>query len=325
MVEMVKGVGLYKAFESGLISKRRVVAVDCVDIEIKRGEILALVGESGSGKSTLGRILLMLIRPDKGRVLFNGLDLTKLSPTMLRKLRRRMQLIPQHPEEALDPRWKLFNSIAEPLRIHKIADDGEIEERVYEFAELVGLSEEILRRYPHEVSGGELQRAVIARAIVLNPEFIVCDEPTSMLDVSVQASIVNLLTDLQRKLSLSYLFITHDLKLAEIVADRIAIMFAGQIVEEGANVLKDPLHPYTQMLVGIVPHDSSSISSSSNPSAGSSTLSTSTSSTNPFPDGKLRRCKFYNLCPERSSVCLNAPESVKVNGRTVRCHIYVKC
>lgn len=227
------------------------------------------------------------------------MDLTRLRNRKLRDLRRKMQIIPQHPEDALDPRWKLYDSIAEPFRIHKIAGKDDEEETVHKLIELVGLDQELLRRYPHEVSGGELQRVVIARAIALNPKFIVCDEPTSMLDVSVQASVVNLLMDLQRKLSMSYLFITHDLELADIVADRIAVMYAGQIVEEGIGVLKDPLHPYTQTLLGI-------------------TTPISREAITP------RGCKFYNLCPERSSKCLNAPKTVEMSGRRVKCHLYME-
>lgn len=229
---MIRGIRLCKIFESGFIKKRRITAVDNVDIEIHEGETLALVGESGSGKSTLGRLLLMLIRPTSGEVYFNGLNLTKIKSKELRRVRREMQLIPQHPEDALDPRWKIYDSIAEPLRIHKLVNDkSEEKEIVHKLLEMVGLQDEHLNRYPHELSGGELQRVIIARAISLNPKFIVCDEPTSMLDVSVQASIINLLTDLQRKLRLTYLFITHDLEVAKLVANRIAVMHRGRIIK----------------------------------------------------------------------------------------------
>lgn len=230
---MIKAIKLCKVFESGFIKKQRIVAVDNVDIEIREGETLALVGESGSGKSTLGRLLLMLIRPTSGEVYFNGMNLTKMKNKELRKVKREMQLIPQHPEDALDPRLRIYDSIAEPLRIHKLVN-GKSEEKeiVYKLLEIVGLQEEHLNRYPHELSGGELQRVVIARAISLNPKFIVCDEPTSMLDASVQASIINLLMDLKRKLGLTYLFITHDLEIAKLVADKIAVMHHGRIIKE---------------------------------------------------------------------------------------------
>mgnify|MGYP000011624625 CR=1 FL=1 len=239
---MIKGVRLHKVFESGFVSKHRIVAVDGVDIEIKDGETLALVGESGSGKSTLGRMLLMLLKPTSGEIFFDGRNLIELRAKELRKIRQKMQLIPQHPESTLDPRWKIYDSIAEPLRIHKLADNSEEREIVNKLIEIVGLREEHLSRYPHELSGGELQRAVIARVIALNPKFIVCDEPTSMLDVSVQASILNLLMELQRKLGVAYLFITHDLEVARIIARRITVMYGEQIVEEGVGILDEPLH-----------------------------------------------------------------------------------
>ncbi len=227
---LVKGENLSKVFRSGFLGKKRVLALRNVNIEIRKGETLALVGESGSGKSTLGKVLLMLIKPDSGRVVFDGVDLTRLNGKKLRSYRLKMQLIPQHPDEALDPRWKIYDSIAEPLRIHRLVESKEEErERVLRMVEIVGLKEEHLNRYPHEVSGGELQRAVIARALMLNPKFIVCDEPTSMLDVSTQASIVRLLLDLQREFGITYLYITHDVELAEVIADRIVVMKNGTV------------------------------------------------------------------------------------------------
>ncbi len=228
---MLRGVGLKKTFKTGLFGGRRIVAVNGVNIEIGEGETVVLVGESGSGKSTLGKILLMLIRPDEGRVFFDGIDLTKLKGKELRRIRIKMQLIPQNPEEALDPRWRIYDSIAEPLRIHKLVDKSEEENRILELVKAVGLKEEHLGRFPWQLSGGELQRAVIARALALNPKFIVCDEPTSMLDISTQASIVRLLMNLQKRFGISYLFITHDLELAKVVADRILIMRSGKVEE----------------------------------------------------------------------------------------------
>ncbi len=230
---MIEGKKIKKVFKSGIFGGKTVVAVDNVDITVYDGETVALVGESGSGKSTLGRILLMLIKPDEGKVIFDGVDLTKLRGRELRRFRTKMQLIPQNPEEALDPRWRIYDSIAEPIRIHKLADSrNEEEELILELIRAVGLKEEHLNRYPHELSGGELQRAVIARALTLNPKFIVCDEPTSMLDISTQASIVRLLMEFQKRLGISYLFITHDLELAEVIADRILVMRSGKIVDE---------------------------------------------------------------------------------------------
>jgi len=303
---MLKGEKLYKVFESGFIKKKKIVAVDGVDIEIKEGETLALVGESGSGKSTLGRLLLMLIKPTRGRIIFDGMDITSLKPKELRKIRTKMQLIPQHPDEAMDPRWKIFDSIAEPLKIHGIDDF----DRVYELIDMVGLKEEHLDRFPHELSGGELQRAAIARALALNPKFVVCDEPTSMLDVSVQAQILRLLMDLQRKLGIAYLFITHDLEVAEFMADRIAVMYAGQIVEEGyaEKVLGGPVHPYTRALV-------ESLDLERNTNEVESTEPRKVLVAGVEENGK--ECKYYQ-CPYRSSKCSNI-EVIGINGRRVRC------
>lgn len=239
---MIEGVSLRKVFKIGILGRKKIVAVDNVNIKIKERETVVLVGESGSGKSTLGKLLLMLLKPDSGRVYFKGADITDLNQRDLKKFRRKMQLIPQNPEDALDPRWRIYDSIAEPLRIHKLFDKKEEEEnRVFELIEMVNLDDELLNRYPHELSGGELQRVVIARALALNPEFIVCDEPTSMLDVSTQASIVRLLLRLQRKFNLSYLFITHDLELANAIADKIAVMHRGRIIYEIRNVKKLPI------------------------------------------------------------------------------------
>ncbi len=226
---MIEGRGLRKTFKSGIFRNKAVVAVDGVNVRIDEGEAVALVGESGSGKSTLGRILLMLIRPDEGKVVFDGIELTKLKGKELRRLRTKMQLIPQNPEDALDPRWRLYDSVAEPLRVHGLCDKNEEEERVLELTKAVGLKEEHLGRYPHELSGGELQRAVIARALALNPKFLVCDEPTSMLDLSTQATVVRLLMKLQRRMDLAILFITHDVELAQIVGDRVLSMAEGRI------------------------------------------------------------------------------------------------
>ncbi|WP_457755915.1 ATP-binding cassette domain-containing protein [Thermodesulfatator indicus] len=292
---MLKAKGLSKIFTSGLLSKQRVNAVDNVDIEIKQGEILALVGESGSGKSTLGRLLLMLMQPTKGEIHFNGHELTKMKKKDLRKMRKKMQLIPQHPEDSLDPLWKIYSSLAEPLRIHGLDAS---KNTLLKLIEMVGLREEHLYRYPHELSGGELQRVMIARAISLRPKFIVCDEPTSMLDMSVQAAIARMLLALQEKFGLSYLFITHDLELAKIVAHRTAVMYAGQIVEEGVDVFESPFHPYTEMLLKGVKEPPES--------------------TEKPPGG----CRFYDKCPKKGPKCLTSPEMVTVNGRKVRCHLF---
>ncbi len=230
---MLKGVDIWKSFRTGIVRGRTIEVLRGVSIEIAESETVALLGESGCGKTTLGRVLLLLLKPDRGKVVYRGRDLTALNRKELRPLRRKLQLIPQNPEEALDPRWRVYDSIAEPLRIHGLVESREEEKsRVYELIELVGLKEEHLNRIPAELSGGELQRVAIARALALEPDFVVCDEPTSMLDISTQASIVRLLMDLQTEKGISYLFITHDAELASVVADRILVMGGGKIIKE---------------------------------------------------------------------------------------------
>ncbi len=222
---MLKGEKLKKTFKTGILRSRTISVLNNVDIEIREGETVALIGESGSGKTTLGRVLLMLIKPDSGRVIFEGIDLTKLKRKELKKLRLKMQLIPQNPEDALNPRWKVYDSIAEPLKIHGMYKH----KRVVEMAKKVGLKREQLNRYPWQLSGGELQRVVIARALIVKPKFVVCDEPTSMLDLSTQATIIRLLMKLQKEMKTSYLFITHDFELAELIADRILEINSGKV------------------------------------------------------------------------------------------------
>lgn len=222
---------LKKYFYSGIFRKKEIKAVDGVSFEIKEGKTLGLVGESGCGKTTVGRTILRLIEPTEGKMFFDGEDITSLNGSKLKKLGREMQIIFQNPESSLNPRMKIYDSIAEPLRIHKICNKNEEKERIFELIETVNLNEELLFRYPHELSGGQIQRVAIARILSLNPKFIVADEPTSMLDVSVQAQILNLLKDLQRKYAISYLFISHDLEVVEWMSDEIAIMHKGKIVE----------------------------------------------------------------------------------------------
>ena len=310
---MIKGKNLSKVFESGMFSKRKFIAVDDVNIEIKEGETLCLIGESGSGKSTLGRMLLNLIEPTSGEVIFDNYNIAKMKQTELRKIRRYMQLIPQYPDSALNPRWTIKNSILEPLKIHKLINKNDGMEKLEELIETVGLKKEHLSRYPHELSGGELQRAVIARAISLKPKFIVCDEPTSMLDVSVQASIINLLLNLQKKYNLSYLFITHDLEIANIVGQRFAVMYGGQILEEGNKIMDIPLHPYTELLVKSLTMDEDIES-----------INELLDKTETKKSNNKSACKYYHLCPYHDEKCLKgAPPVVEIDdNRKVRCFRY---
>ena len=232
-----------------------VKAVDGVSFEIERGETLGLVGESGCGKSTTGRVILQLYRPTAGQVLFEDADLTKMSAEALRRLRPKMQMIFQDPYASLNPRHPVGKIVGEPLMIHGLMQGKALQDRVAELLELVGLNAAYVRRFPHEFSGGQRQRIGIARALSLNPSFIVCDEPISALDVSIQAQVVNLLQDLQAQLGLTYLFIAHDLSMVRHISRRIAVMYLGKIVElaDRQALFDEPLHPYTQSLISAVP------------------------------------------------------------------------
>jgi len=233
-----------------------VKAVESVDLEIRTGETLGLVGESGCGKSTLGRTVLRLLEPSAGTIAFDGVDITKLPNAQLRPMRRRMQMIFQDPYASLNPRMTVGATVAEPIDIHGLAADRKArDERVRALLAKVGLRPDMANRYPHEFSGGQRQRIGIARALAVEPRFIVCDEPISALDVSIQAQIVNLLQDLQRDEDLTYLFISHDLKVVQHIADRVAVMYLGRVVElaPSSTLYRDPRHPYTKALLSAVP------------------------------------------------------------------------
>jgi oligopeptide/dipeptide ABC transporter ATP-binding protein len=248
----------YFPVDRGFFSRdeRFVRAVDGVSVRVRRGETLGLVGESGCGKSTLGRLILRLIDPTYGRVVYDGRDLVPLGQTALRPLRRKMQIIFQDPYSSLNPRMTVRSIVGEAIRVHKLAKDKVSEERMIQgILDQVGLRRESIDRYPHEFSGGQRQRIGIARALAVQPEFIVCDEPISALDVSIQAQIVNLLSDLQERLGLSYLFISHDLKIVEHMSHQVAVMYLGRILEQASSgdLYDHPMHPYTRALMSAVP------------------------------------------------------------------------
>ena len=242
----------------GIIIQRQVGAVRAVDditFDIYKGETLGMVGESGCGKTTAGRTILQLYRPTEGKVFYDGVDLTTTKGEKLRKMRRRMQMIFQDPYASLNPRWTISRIISEPMRVHKLNSGKARLERVKELLDLVHLNTLYLNRYPHEFSGGQRQRIGIARALASDPEFIVCDEPISALDVSIQAQVVNLLEDLQHRFGLTYLFIAHDLSMVRHICNRVMVMYLGVIVELASRdeLYDNPLHPYTQALLSAVP------------------------------------------------------------------------
>ncbi len=248
----------YFPIRGGILGRQvgKVRAVDNVSFKIKKGETLGLVGESGCGKSTLGRAILRLIEPSRGQIIFEGTDITQLNAKDMRAMRRKMQIIFQDPYASLNPRMTISAILEEPLKVHQLyATAAERKQRLYELLNYVQLSKEALYKYPHEFSGGQRQRICIARALAVNPQFIVCDESVSALDVSIQAQVINLLMDLQKELGLTYLFIAHDLKVVEFISHRMAVMYLGKIVElaPAAIICQLPQHPYTKALLSAIP------------------------------------------------------------------------
>jgi oligopeptide transport system ATP-binding protein len=258
MIVRVRDLKMHFPITQGIVIQRQVGAIKAVDgitFDIVRGETLGLVGESGCGKSTTGRAILQLYRPTAGEVYFEDQSLTEIKGERLRRMRRRMQMIFQDPYASLNPRMTVGDIIGEPLLVHGLAKSRERRERVQELLRVVGLNPYFVNRYPHEFSGGQRQRIGVARALAVNPDFIICDEPISALDVSIQAQIINLLEDLQAEFNLTYLFIAHDLSVVRHISDRIAVMYLGKIMEltDRQELYDNPVHPYTQALLSAVP------------------------------------------------------------------------
>jgi oligopeptide/dipeptide ABC transporter ATP-binding protein len=317
----VNGLKKYFPVRGGLFSRVSawVKAVDDVSFHLRQGETLGLVGESGCGKTTVGRSILRLMEPTAGEVTFEGRDVLALTPKELRQARRRMQLIFQDPYSSLNPRMTIGAIVSEPLKIHKIAKGKALQEQVDQLFMRVGLRPENQSRYPHEFSGGQRQRVGIARALALNPKFIVCDEAVSALDVSIQAQILNLLRDLQQEFHLSYLFITHDLNVVQYLADRIAVMYVGKFAEVAPveDLFATPKHPYTQALLSANPVP--------DPSAPPKRIILPGDV--PSPLNPPAGCRFHPRCPEVMDHCKTVePQLIQIGpperGHQVWCHLY---
>jgi oligopeptide transport system ATP-binding protein len=316
----VEGLKKYFPITKGIVIQRQVGAVKAVDgisFEIIRGETLGLVGESGCGKSTTGRTLLQLYRPTEGDVYFEEDNLAELKGNPLRRMRRRMQMIFQDPYASLNPRMTVGNIIGEPLEVHNVASGKERRDRVQDLLALVGLNPYFVNRYPHEFSGGQRQRIGVARALALQPDFIVCDEPISALDVSIQAQVVNLLEDLQGQFGLTYLFIAHDLSMVRHISDRIAVMYLGKIVEltDRHELYENPQHPYTQALLSAVPIP--------DPVADAKRKRIILEGDVPSPVNPPEGCNFNTRCPKAIEICFEQdPEFIEIGGgHRCACHL----
>lgn len=314
---LIEARNLSKSFAigGGFLAKKKVVrAVEDVSLQIQRGETFGLVGESGCGKSTIGRTLLRLYEPTSGQIFFEGSDITKAN---MRPYRKKMQIVFQDPYASLDPRMTVGDIVGEPLDIyHAYESKAERREKILELLNLVGLNSEHMNRYPHEFSGGQRQRVSIARSMALRPDFMVCDEPISALDVSIQAQVINMLMELQQKLNMTYLFIAHDLNVVRHISRRVGVMYLGSLVEvcDANELYKNPLHPYTQALLSAIPIPDPNVSRSRHRVVIEGEV--------PSPMNPPNGCKFHTRCPYARDVCREArPETIEVGrGHTCACH-----
>lgn len=308
----------YFTIKSGKLfdkSEKHLCAVDDISFEIKKGETFALVGESGCGKTTVGKTLLRFYEPTDGTAYFNGQNIYQIPKNSFRSMRQKMQMVFQDPYSSLNPRMTIYESVADVMRIHQMYQGEELTKRVYQLLDMVGLPSWLAKRYPHEFSGGQLQRVCIARALALNPEFIVCDEPVSALDVSIQSQVLNLLMDIQKETGVSYLFISHGLPAVKYISDRIGVMYMGKLVEvaTSSQLFANTLHPYSQALISAVPIP--------NPDKKSERIILEGEVTSPIdpPPG----CRFCSRCPRATELCHKVSPDLRDtgSGHMVACHM----
>ena len=314
-----KDLSKYFTAKKGLLNRNPSVvkAVDHVSLSVRKGETLGLVGESGCGKSTLGRTILRLIPATEGQVMYNGEDILTYNKKKIWEMRRKLQIIFQDPYSSLNPRMTVSDIIGEPLDIYHLCEGKERQERIYELLNTVGLGKEHASRYPHEFSGGQRQRVGIARALAVNPEFVVCDEPISALDVSIQAQVVNMLEDLQAELGLTYLFIAHDLSMVRHISKKVGVMYLGSLVEmaETEELYEHTLHPYTKALMSAVPELDPAISKTKKVEMLKGDV--------PSPIDSPKGCKFATRCPHATARCMEERPQLKDagGGHLVACHL----